>query len=46
MSNVEDKYRLGVGKTVLELFKKVLEKNNELQTGGSQNKYQNYQYKE
>ena len=26
MSNVEDKYRLGVGNTVLELFKKVLRK--------------------
>jgi hypothetical protein len=37
MSNFKDKYRLGVGKTVLELFKKVLEKKQELQIGGAQN---------
>ena len=36
MSEIKDKYGLGVGKTVLQLFKKLLEKKSELQTGGSQ----------
>ena len=35
MSDFKDKYRLGVGKTVLDLFKKVLEKKQEIQTGGT-----------
>lgn len=36
MSDFKDNYTIGVGKTVLELFKKVLEKKKELQTGGTQ----------
>ena len=36
MSEIKDKYGLGVGKTVLQLFKKLLEKKSELQTGGTQ----------